>query len=48
MTKSPTVVALLGGRRRVGPFNDEIATRDWDHGEVGQGLPVIGRYLDHH
>ena len=47
MTKPPTVVALLGGGRRVGSFSDKVGTKDWDLGDVGQGLHVIGRYLHH-
>ena len=47
MTKPPIVVALLGGGRRVGSLNAKVATEDWNLGEIGLGLPVVGRDLYH-
>ena len=35
MTKSPAVVALLGGGRRVGSLDSVVATKDRDSGEIG-------------
>ena len=35
MTESPAVIALLGGGRRVGSFDNKVATEDRDSGEVG-------------
>ena len=47
LTKPPTNVVLLGGERRIGSLDDEVATQDWSLGEVSQGLLVIGRHLHH-
>ena len=35
MAKSPAVIALFGGGRRIGSLNDVIATKDGNSGEVG-------------
>ena len=35
MAKSPTVIALFGGGRRVGSLYNIVATKDRDSGEVG-------------
>ena len=47
VTKPPAIIALLGGGRRVGALDDELATEDWNLGEIRQDLPVIGRHLHH-
>ena len=28
-------------------FHEKVGTKDWDLGEVSQGLSVIGQYLQH-
>ena len=45
MAKPPTIITLLKGGQRIGSLNDEVATKDWNLGEVSQGLPVIGHHL---
>ena len=47
MTKPLTIVAVLGGERRVCSLNNKVPTENWNLGEIGQGLPVIGRHLCH-
>ena len=47
MSKSPAVVALLGGGRGVGSLDDMVATKDGDSGEVGEEFSVFRMDLNH-
>ena len=47
VTEPPTVIALRRGGRGIGSLDNDVATKDWNLGEVGQGLPIIGQYLHH-
>ena len=47
MAKSPAVIALLRGGRRVGSLDNIVATEDRDSGEVGKGFPIFRRDLNH-
>ena len=47
VAESPAVVALFGGRRRIGSLDNIVATKDRDSGEVGKELPVFRRDLNH-
>ena len=47
VTKPPTIIALLGGGRRIGSLNGEVANKDRNPREVGQDLTLTGRHLHH-
>ena len=47
MAESLAVIALFGGRQRVGSFDNIVATKNWHSGEVGRELPIFRRDLNH-
>ena len=47
VAKSPAVIALFGGGRRVCSLNSIVATKDRDSGEIVQELTIFRGDLDH-